>query len=125
MASSYEQDRETVTELILEYGGAGQLILVGTTGGFDGSGDSTPDTPSTLIDGILTPIINYKNHEIDGESVIKGDGYILWQSATKLSELVVEKLQITINGTLFRVKDIGELTSINGVNLAYKLQLRK
>ena len=123
MSFDYNEYRETAAGMITDYGGAGQIVKKGTTGGKNVSGDVTADTPDLTIDGIVTPLVKYKTSEIDGDSILNGDSWVYWQtdSATEIEV----NMQITLNSVTFSIKDINPFSSIDDINLYYKLQLRK
>jgi len=117
----YKQARLDAESLIKEFGAAGQVILKGSTGGYDEHGNIEPDTDGVIINGIITPLIGYKTTEIDGESIQHGDNYVLFHSEG------VPKINMTVSmgGNTFRVIGVYALCSVGGVNVLTKLQLRK
>lgn len=121
MTFNYDKANATAKKIINKYGGAGSLIKKGTTGGFDSGGNTKPDSPDVAIDGIITPLVKYKSNEIDGETIIKGDSWVFFQSAS----LVEIDMQTTINNKTFSVKGIETLSSISDINIFQRLHLRK
>lgn len=122
MAVDYNKKRAMAQRIINRYGGPGQIILKGVTGGTSVGGDTIPDTPDTLIDGIITPLIQYKTHEIDGTSILNGDSWVLWQT-TSSTEIEID-MQITLNSKTFMVKSVQPFSSIDDINVFIKIQLR-
>lgn len=120
MAFDYASARLTAQSLINNFGGAGQAIKKGTTGGYDSGGDPLPDEPDVIIDGLVTPLLQYKTMEIDGTKIKHGDSYVFFHS-----EIEPEiNMQITIDGKTLRIIDSYKLGSIDGVNVFRKFQLR-
>lgn len=122
MTFNYDKARETAAKIINKYGALGSLIKKGSEAGdFDENGDPVTPTPDSIINGIITPIVKYKNHEIDGKSIVNGDGWVFFHSD---SEPEID-MQATVNGKTFRVISIDKLSSPdNDVVIYYKLQLR-
>jgi hypothetical protein len=120
MNFDYDAAREIARQTIEKYGGAGQAIKPGATGGFDSSGNVTPDIADVIIDGIITPLVLYTIKEINGTSIKEGDSWVYFQSDTKPDV----NMQITLNGVTLRIVAIPTVTSISGVNIYQKLQLR-
>lgn len=123
MSFDYEDARETAKELIEEYGNDSVLVKKGTTGGFDSGGNVAPDVPDVDIIGIITPLISYKNAEIDGETIIKGDAWAFFYTESAIP--IEIDMQVTINGKTFSIKGIGSLSSVDDINIYTRLQLRK
>jgi len=122
MAVDYDELRETAEEIIEDWGSSGQVIVKGKKGGKSVSGDAEADTPDTFIDGIFTPLVKFKTHEVDGKSVLMGDSYVLWQ--TTGDEKIKVNMQITINSVTFVIKAIMPLSSNEDINVYIKLHLR-
>lgn len=120
MAIDYTAKRATAEKLITNAGEPAQVIKKGITGGYNADGDVVPDTPDTVIDGVVTPIFSYKLSEIDGERIIAGDGYAFFYS----DDVPEINSTIEINSIDYRIIDIPSLTSAGGVNVYRKLQLR-
>lgn len=120
MAFDYDAAKEIARQTIEKYGGAGQVIKKGTTGGYDSSGNVTPDAPDVIIDGIITPLDLYTVKEIDGKTIISGDSWVYFQSETSPDI----NMQVTLNGVTLRIVTIPRVVSVGGVVLYYKLQLR-
>ncbi len=121
MAFDYVGARTLAKELITTFGGAGSFVKKGSTGGYDSSGNLTPDTPDVVITGLTTPLLSYKNMEIDGSTIISGDSYLFFHSETAPTI----GMQTTVNGIEFRVVDLITLTSVDNINVYRKIQLRK
>ena len=121
MAFDYDEARETALEIINEFGDSGEFILKGTTGGYDAYGNETEATDDVTISGIITPLLSYSTAEIDGEAILATDNYCYFHSDTAPEV----GYTVTINGDEFRAISIDELTSVGGVNVYRKIQLRK
>lgn len=121
MSFDYDNARAIATRVINKYGGAGQLIVAGNSSGYDRFGNSTPATPDSFLDAILTPPALYLSSEIDNSTIIKGDSwtYIQCDTEPKIG------MQVTLNSNDFVVIDVTEVSSIDAINIYYKLQLRK
>lgn len=104
------------------YGQPANLVLEGNDSGFDeNTGAVIPAQPDVTITGVATPLVDYKAKEIDGEHIIKGDAYVLFES-----EIEPEiGMMITINSVKLRVKGVKRLTSVDDIKVYRKLQLRK
>ena len=106
--------------MISNYGQPSQVIKKGATGGTDAWGDPKPDEPDTVIDGIITPWLDAKTREIDGENILRGDGFVYFHS-----DVAPEiNMQTTINGKTFRIVDTKALNSVDDINVYRRLQLR-
>lgn len=119
---NYVKMRALAQKLIDKFGGDAQFIKDGQSGGFDpDTGSQTPDTPPIVIDGISTPLLSYKSSEIDGTVIKIGDGYIFFHSDIE-PEI---DMKITLNGDVFRAINLTKLTSVQGVKVICKVQLRR
>lgn len=116
----YNEARETALELIEFFGQPGTVVKKGTTGGQDAWGDPKPDEPDVTINGIITPLLQYKTKEIDDTNIKRGDSFVFFHSDTS-PEI---NMQTTINGKTFRIVDTIVLNSVDDINIFRKLQLR-
>lgn len=123
MPFNYDKARATAKKTIVKYGNDSVLVKKGTTGGFDSGGNVEPDSPDSTIVGIITPLISYKNNEVDGETIIKGDAWAFFYTESAVP--IEIDMQLTINGKTFSVKGIGSLSSVDDINIYTRLQLRK
>ena len=123
MSFDYDDARETAKELIECFGASSSLVKKGTTGGFDEGGNAESDSPDITIDGIITPLVKYKTHEIDGKTIITGDAWAFFYTESTV-EIEVD-MQATINGKTFSVKGVEILSSVDDINIYTRLQLRK
>lgn len=115
----YEQARRDADSLIDEFGDAGSFTRV-TPGAIDqATGEQAPGT-TTLVNGTITPILRYMNNEINGESVLRTDGYVYFSGG----EIEVGDTAV-LNGETFRAVDIVKLTSVSGTLVYQKVQLRR
>lgn len=121
MSFDYNRARALALKVITKYGKAGTVIEKGTTGGFDDSGNSTPDTPDTIINGTITPLVQYKTKEIDGKSILTGDSWVFFHSDIEPRI----NMQVTLNSKTFRIIETFPLSSVDDINIFRKLQLRK
>ncbi len=122
MAVNYDRARATAQRVINRFGGPGQIISKGKSGGKSAFGDSQADTPDTIINGIITPLVQFKTSEVDGTSVLTGDSWVIWQT-DDTTQIKVD-MQITINSTEFSIKKVSPLSSIAGINILVRLNLR-
>ena len=120
-AFDYANARSVAVKLITKFGQAGQVIKEGNESGWDSSGNVIAAQPDVTIDGIVTPLLQYKQFEIDGEHVLATDSYVFFDSSTA-PEI---GMMITINAQQFRVVNVTIMTSVDGINVYRKLQLRK
>lgn len=120
MSFNYDKARDRTLKQITKYGASGQVILKGSSGGFDNSGNATPDTPDTIINGIITPLVQYKTAEIDDKSIQVEDAWVYFHSD---SEPLID-MQTTLNSKTFRIIDVIKLSSVDDINIFTKLQLR-
>lgn len=122
MTFNYAEKRATAEKLITKFGGSGSFVVPGNDGGFDpNTGDNIPAQPDVSIDGIITPALQFKQQEVDGETVQWGDAYVFFHSD---NEPPIGALT-TINGVTWRCVRVMELTSVDGVNVYRKVQIRK
>ena len=117
----YTAKRATAERLIKKFGDSADFILKGSTGGYDAYGNVTDDTDDIIISGTITPLLSYSTAEIDGEAILASDSYAYFYSDTA-PEI---GYTVTINGDEFRVISIKELTSVDGINIYRRIQLRK
>lgn len=116
---NYEKFRALAEKLINKYGQSGTVYSVGKTGK-DMFGNAI-QTNQTSMDGIVTPLLNYSKIEVDGVNVLSSDCYVFFHSS---DEPVINMLHDQ-NGETYRIVSIDSLTSVDGVNVYRKLQLRK
>lgn len=121
MAFDYTGARQVAESIINEFGAAGSVVKKGTKGGYDNSGNLTPDVPDVTITGIITPLLRFKQHEVDGQNILATDSYVFFHS----DDAPTIGMQTTLNGDVYRVVDIKKLDSVGNVNVYRRLQLRK
>ena len=115
----YAEAAQDAKELIDEFGGAGSFSRV-SGGGIDPvTGDSTPET-TTTVTGTVTPVLSYRANEVNGESVLQGDGYVFFDGAAVLVDDY-----ITINAEVWRAVNISKIESVDGVTVYQRVQLRR
>lgn len=118
----YSEARATAEALIGEFGESATLVKPGTDAGYDpNTGDPIPSIPGSYVNGLVTPLLSYKSTEVDGELIQTGDSYCFFHS----TEAPVIGMILTVNGHDWRVVSIVDLTSVDGVNVFRKLQLRR
>jgi len=121
VATDYARARASAKRMISNYGQPSQVIKKGIAAGEpDAWGDISPAEPDTVIDGIITPWLDAKTGEIDGENILRGDGFVYFHSDTA-PEI---NMQTTINGKTFRIVNTKVLDSVDDINVYRRLQLR-
>jgi hypothetical protein len=120
-AFDYVNAHAVAVKLITKFGQPADIIKKGNAGGYDTSGNVIAPQPDVTISGIVTPLLQYKQSEIDGENVQSGDSYVFFESAT-LPEI---GYMITVNAIEFRVIDLTNLTSVDNIKIYLKIQLRR
>lgn len=115
----YEQARRDADTLISDFGDSGSFTRV-IPGAIDqATGEQSPST-TTLINGTITPTLRYMNNEINGESVLRTDGYVYFSGG----EIEVGDTTV-LNGETYRAVDVVKLTSVSGTLAYQKVQLRR
>ena len=118
----YSEARAAAEALIGEFGESATLSKPGTDAGYDpNTGDPIQSIPGSYVTGLVTPLLSYKSTEIDGELIQAGDSFCFFHS----DEAPEIGMALTINGHDWRVVSIVDLTSVDGVNVFRKLQLRR
>lgn len=118
----YSKARAVAAKLIDKFGASSSFVIAGTgAGGYDDLGNVISTQPDTVIDGTITPLLSYKASEIDGETILQGDGYVFFHSDTA-PEIGATT---TLNGLVYRAVWIEQLDSVAGVNVLRKVQLRR
>ena len=120
----YTSSRDTASQLISDFGQAGQFIKSGDTGGYDEYGNVIAASPDVIIDGTVTPLLPITKDELErgGASIIDGDKACFFHSDTA-PEIGYEHTQ---NGVKWRVVAVlKEITSVDGVNVFRKFQMRR
>lgn len=119
---NYQDSRALAERLIKRFGGDGDFTKKGNDSGFDSDGNPAPIEADKVYSGLITPKIDAKTEEIDGSLVKTGDAFVYFHSDEK-----PETGSITvINGEVWRLTRVAsELTSLDGVNVYRKLQLRR
>jgi hypothetical protein len=118
----YSKSRNIAAKLIDKFGESGSFVAAGSgSGGYDDLGNVIPAQPDTVINGTITPLLSYKQSEIDGETILIGDGYVFFHSET--APPIDSKT--TLNGLVYRAVWVESLDSVAGVNIFRKVQLRR
>ena len=121
----YSNARNVAAKLIDKFGESGSFVAAGTgSGGYDDFGNTgNTIVPSSymVINGIITPLLSYKQSEIDGEAIQQGDGYVFFHSDTAPPVGATT----TLNGLVYRAVWAESLDSVAGVNVFRKVQLRR
>ena len=118
----YVKARGVAEKLINKFGADGSFILAGTSeGGYDGFGNAIPPEPDAVFPGEISPLLSYKQMEVDGSRILTTDTYVYFHSD---NEPPIDS-KITINGDEYRLINIKKLGSVDGVNVYRKMQLRR
>ena len=123
MSFNYTKARATAKKIITKYGAANSLVKKGNTSGKDKDGDPIADTPDISIAGIITPLVQYKTSELDGDSIISGDAWAFFYTESIVP--IEIDMQATVNGKTFSIKGIKRLSSVDDINVYTRLNLRK
>lgn len=124
MAFDYAQARLDAQSLIAEFGNEQSLVKPATPSGEDPStGEIISGSPAVTITGLMTPLLPYKESLIEQEStaIQAGDKYCFFHSDT-MPQIA---MQLTLNGVIWRVMAITDLTANNGTVVYVKLQMRR
>ena len=117
----YNKARATAERLITKFGAAGAVVIEGNDGGWDNATmQPIAATPDVTIDGIVTPVMPYSSREIDGSTILPTDGFAYFH-ADSIPPIGATHTQ---NGKPYRVQGVKTLTSVDGVNVYSKLQVR-
>ena len=117
----YQQAATDARLIIGDFGRSGAFVVQGVSGGFDPiTGDTLADTADTAISGLVTPVLMYRNSEIDGTTIIQGDGYVYFSG-----DSVPVGATLTVNGDTYRAVNIIKLQSLDGVMVYQKIQVRR
>lgn len=115
----YEQARRDADTLINDFGDAGSFTRV-TQGAINPATGEVGPSQTTLINGTITPILRYMNNEINGESVLRADGYVYFSGG----EIAINDATV-LNGETLRAVDVTKLKSVSGTLVYQKVQLRR
>ena len=122
MSFDYAKARLVAKSLIEKFGQAGTFTVKGSGGGgYDENGNPVAPQPDVVINGTVTPLLSYKQQEIDGERILSTDSYVFAHSDI---EPPIDSV-ITINGSKYIVKNIMKLDSVDNINVYRKIQLRR
>lgn len=122
VSKDYSTSRATAKRLIEKFGQSATVTVKGNDGGFDpDTGDTIAAVPDQTISGIATPVLQFKNSEIDGTTIKHGDAYFFFHSDVEppIGALFTE------NGNTWRLESLMQITSLGGINVYRKYQLRK
>lgn len=118
----YDKARQVAKGLIDKFGQPGSFTKEGGgAGGYDDFGNVIPSEPDTVISGIVTPLLSYKQQEVDGEQIKSTDSYVFFHSEVEPPIGV----KSTLNGNEYRVVNVKKLDSVDDVSVYRKLQLRR
>ena len=117
----YVKARKYAESIIGDFGASGSVYTLGEDGGEDMLGNPLPSIPGVVIDGLVTPLLKYKQAEVNGQNILATDNYIFLHSEL---EPEIDMLHDS-GGNTYRVMDIVKLDSVDGVRIYRKLQLRK
>ena len=122
MSFDYAKARLVAKSLIEKFGQAGTFTVKGSGGGgYDENGNPIAPQPDVVINGTVTPLLKYKQHEVDGERILSTDSYVYFHSD---DEPPIDSVT-TINGSKYIVKNIMKLDSVNNISVYRKIQLRR
>lgn len=122
----FEKARATAERLIKKFGGALDVIQEGSNYTKDALGNTVAKTEDIVISGFSSPLLSYgsdakaDSYEQTGTEVIAGDKYNYFHSETIPSI----GMSLTSDGVKYRVQSIIGLSSLEGVRVYTKLQLR-
>ena len=117
-AFDYAAARVTAANIIAKFGTSGTFTLPGASGGYDDYGNAIPDEPDTVLTGTVTPLLQYKAGDIDGDNILAGDCFVFFHSDAAPDVGMYHKG--------LRVVSVYALDSADGsVNVFRKVQLRK
>jgi len=117
----YDNGRLLAEKLINKFGAPATVYTPAQDGGEDPFGQPKPDVPRVDIDGVATGKLDYKNNEIDGTVILKGDCYILFHTDGEPKVGMYHDA----NGDTYRIINIMKLESRDNVVALIKLQLRR
>lgn len=124
----YGEARATAEAIIGEFGEAATLTKPWIEAGYDPiTGAPVPAVPSFDVEGLVTPLLEYDTQtrsgatETGGGTILSGDKFCFFHS-TAAPEI---GMVLTVNGKDWRVVSIVDLTSVGGVNVFRKLQMRR
>lgn len=122
-AFDYNKAHSVAIALITKFGQGSQAVKKGNASGWDEStGDPIAATPDLVILGMVTPLLQYNQNEIDGESIKIGDSYVFFDAFDGNVEI---DMMFTINGNQFRVVSMYRMVSVDNIKVFNKIQLRK
>lgn len=121
MGFDYQQAALDAKAIIEEFGASSSFTVKGSGGsGSDIFGSPIPTEADTTISGTVTPLLQYRHMEIDETNIKTGDAYVFFDGS-----LVPDDALITINSTELKVVKTKTLTSVGGVLVLQKIQLRR
>ena len=115
----YDKARSTAEKLIDKFGGAGTVYSLGESG--EDMFGNPISSPGASINGLVTPLLQYKQMEIGGNTILSTDSYVFFHSDI---EPEINMLHDS-GGDTYRVVDVKKIDSVSGTNVYRKLQLRK
>lgn len=119
--SFYPDLRATAERLLI---GKGQRIsLRKQTAGAYNPATGTAGLSSSTYTGIPAAVLGYKNAEIDGTLILKGDKKVL-MSADSLAVAPEKDDVLSIGGVDHAIKDVEHIAP-GGVNVIFKIQARR
>ena len=120
-AFDYVNAHAVAERLITKFGQPANVIKKGNAGGYDTSGNVIAAQPDVTISGKVSPKVDFKLSETDGENVIMGDAYCYFDSVTP-PEI---GMMITLNSEEFRIINLKILDSVDNINVYRRMQLRR
>jgi len=121
----YDEARLVAEEIITEFGEPLQIIKEGEPPGEDQYGRPTTGTDDIVIDGICSPLLDYDSsmmgaYNEENSLIQAGDKFAYYHSDTN-PEI---GMTLTANGVKYLIKSIVWLSSLSGVRVYTKIQLR-
>jgi len=118
----YDNARVIAENLIAKFGQLASFYKNGSDPRpFDDAGNPRTPDPVIEIAGTVTPLLSFKQHEIDGMAILATDSYVYFHSD---DEPPIDS-KITINSNEYRLVAIKKLGSVDGINIYRRMQLRK
>ena len=115
----YVEAQSNAAALIDEFGDAGSFTRETLGVENPATGEMSPSATESF-GGTVTPLLRFGNAEVNGESVQRGDGYVYFDGDEVLINDYIE-----LNGETWRAVDVTKLTSVGGVRVYQKIQLRR
>lgn len=121
----YDKYRALAEKIISKYGEPLQITKEGEAADKDKYGRATTGTEDIVIDGICSPLLDYDAsmmgaYNEESSLIQAGDKFAYYHSDTN-PEI---GMTLTVNGVKYLIKSIVWLSSLSGVRVYTKIQLR-